>query len=394
MNHSRLSLPSSIAPLLKKNGFIMDKFIGKGAFGNVYTCSRNFGKKKYAAKVVEFGDDIKVKWQTENEIEILKEVCNHNNIVSFHGATRNHSNIVMILELIPGPSFLEGILSWPRFNENDIKTIAKQLLDALKFCHSKRIIHRDICPDNLLWYDVPTMQRPHAVPAIKLIDFNLSRKIPEHSNYLHADALGNPSYMAPECLRDESISSFGSDVWSVGILLFLLMGGYPPFFNDNYNHLLQNITEANFVFPNHLWNHVTEDGKDVIKELLTADVEMRPTIDEIMTHKWFHTKVSSATILNTSKTMLADLHQDVWIGQRRLKGFLRNLNERKNQKNHRKYSLVFKERQAFIPEDNMLKMPIGINEMNFYQQKVMECKQLCGLDISTNLEVKKQSFHW
>lgn len=81
-----------------------------------------------------------------------------------------------------------------------------------------------MCPENLLWYDVPTPNKPNATPILKLIDFNLSRKIPTHANHIRADALGNPSYMAPECLSDdEAIATCAADIWSVGVLMFLLM---------------------------------------------------------------------------------------------------------------------------------------------------------------------------
>ena len=179
------------------------------------------------------------------------------------------------------------------------------------------LLLQDVCPENLLWYDVPTSQKPNTVPVLKLIDFNLSRKIPSHSDHIRADALGNPSYMAPECLSDyEPIATCAADIWSVGVLMFLLMvtffnitvivvskiiiilsfpcthpctyfiaifltifqtffichqAGYPPFFNDNYNHLLKNIAEANCVFPKHLWSHVTDDGQAIVKEIVSTN---------------------------------------------------------------------------------------------------------------------------
>eukprot|EP00111_Clytia_hemisphaerica_P023351 TCONS_00068747-protein len=414
MSFPRKEPSSVIVTKLKKHAMHIENFLGKGAWGNVYACRKSFGgSKKYAAKVVEFGNDLGVKWQTENEIEILKEVGNHGNIVGFHGVVRDTSSIAMILEFIPGGSFLEGLLNWPGFNENGMKIIAKQLLEALKFCHSNRIIHRDVCPENILWFNVPTVKRPDVTPVLKLIDFNLSRKVPEDSTFLRADALGNPSYMAPECLSDEPIATFSGDIWSVGVLMFLLQSGYPPFFNDNYNHLLKNIQEANFVFPQHLWSHVTDDGKAIIQEILQQEPENRPTASELLTHRWFRTRISTATPIIIKTTPInqagrylfrtqnnsSTLEEKIWAGQKRLKGFLRHLNEKKTRANHRKYSLVFKERQAFIPESHMITIPTSalINEVDFYQQKVAATasKTLEKLNNSIeSLEFKRQSFHW
>ncbi|XP_047126357.1 myosin light chain kinase A [Hydra vulgaris] len=319
----------------RKYKIIKTHLLGSGSYANVYLCQKKFSRKKFAAKVIEVNGDNRLRLETENEVEILLELRHHINVVHLVDVIREPSKINIIMEYVDGSSFLAGVFKWPQFDESCAKKTIKQILSALQFCHSKRIVHRDVCPENILWCDVPTQLYPHKKPLLKLIDFNLARKIPDELEFLRSDPLGNSSYMAPECLKEPPIVSFSSDIWSVGIIIFLLLGGYPPFWNKNYNYLLQNILEANYAMPSNLWKGVSNEAQDLIKRTLNKDYRFRGNVDDVLSHSWFNDYKEQSNYVLESPS--------------RLNAFLKNLEEEKKCGKNRVYSLVLEEREPFIP---------------------------------------------
>jgi len=193
--------------------------------------------------------------------------------------------------------------------------------------------------------NIPSKEYPTKSIVLKLIDFNLSRRIPDHLDFIHADPYGNPSYMAPETMYDNPIAGAESDIWSAGVIMFLVMGGYPPFWNNNYNHLLENIKEANYAVPHHLWNHVDKTSMNTLKSLLEKEHTKRPTAEELLLSKWFQCKISKST----------------WCSQSRIDAFLHHLNQQRNNKNHRSYKLKLVKREAFVPDAEMITRDVNNN---------------------------------
>jgi len=328
--------------MLRVKGLHIEQSLGKGSFATVYLCRKQFSRKKFAAKVIELAGDEQIRWQTENEIHILKEVNQSRHIVRIHGVVREDQTITCLLEYISGPSFIDGICKWPRFSENDVMVVMKQLLKALSYCHSKRIIHRDISHENLIWVDVPTTRKPNTEPLLKLIDFNLARIVPEETTIIAADSCGNQIYMAPESLQETPVASYHTDVWSAGVIMFLLLGGYPPFWNDNYNHLVDNIMEANYTLPEHLWSHVSISGKDILTKALRENLNERPSAEELLAYKWFKEQ--------TYKDK-QNINNITFPSPKRIKSFFDHIEREREMVTHRRYTLTIEERVAFIPAD-------------------------------------------
>eukprot|EP00794_Sanderia_malayensis_P018847 gene18847-20745_t len=269
------------------DGYTWKNVLGEGAFATVVLCQRTQDDKLFAAKIMNFEKNRRLKWEAENEIEIMTDLRWHPYIVSLHEVIRGTHSTTLILEYVSSTSLFHGISNWAHFTEVGAQTTMKQLLSAISHCHRSRIIHRDISPLNILWVQHPTLDHPEVSPWLKIIDFNLARRIYEGSTQIECDPVGTDMFMSPEALQDRSIVGFPNDIWSLGVILFFCLSGYPPFWCDNYKHLLKNIEEGNYQMPKKHWSSVSTEGQELVKEMLNVKPSRRITADNALTHDWF-----------------------------------------------------------------------------------------------------------
>ena len=163
-------------------------------------------------------------------------------------------------------------------NEAKACDIVKDIANALQYLHSMQIVHRDIKPENFLIF-----HRPDGGEIIKLCDFGLA----VHTRQLLIEICGSPSYVAPEVLRRDKYG-LPVDIWSFGVVSYILISHIPPFYADNTRRLFQKILKGTYEFPSPYWDNISESGKNLIERMLTFKPDKRIKIAEVISHPWMH----------------------------------------------------------------------------------------------------------
>mmetsp|Transcript_9997 Transcript_9997/g.11360 ORF Transcript_9997/g.11360 Transcript_9997/m.11360 type:complete len:331 (-) Transcript_9997:490-1482(-) len=248
--------------------------IGRGAFGKVYKgSSLSNSKNKVAIKVFKnkqlFEDDIKA---IEAEIKVLSQL-DHPNIVKYYESFADEGGMYIVTELIKGETLSQKIeKECTGFNDSDAAKIVHQLASALNHCHSKNIIHRDIKPDNVIIDDRLN---------VTLLDFGLSKNFSMKKAL--KSAAGTPTYMAPECmLRDYNEKV---DVWSLGVLMYVLLTGKLPFTGNLPSKILKKALKCNLGLRK--FKNISAEAKNLLESIITPNAKKRLSIKEVLAHEWF-----------------------------------------------------------------------------------------------------------
>jgi len=259
---------------------INPKEIGHGHYGVVRKCMNRETKVWYAIKSIRKSKVGKVD-VLKREIDLLKEV-HHPNIIELVEVHEDQKYLHLITELCTGGELFDRIIEKTQsdeghFSERDAANLVKCILDAIAYCHDvKGIVHRDLKPENFLF----STKSEDAV--IKIIDFGLSRH--DTATKIMNTKVGTPYYVAPEVLNREYTKS--CDIWSIGVITYILLCGYPPFYGDTDNQIFDSVRTARFDFPSPDWDGISESAKDFICSLLRKDPAKRLTAAEAYQHAW------------------------------------------------------------------------------------------------------------
>ncbi|CAM9187931.1 unnamed protein product [Ectocarpus fasciculatus] len=252
--------------------------LGKGAFSIVKVATRISDGQKSAVKVVERrnlgkGDLAALR----SEARLLGEL-DHPNIVKLHGWHEEEKTLYMALELCEGGELFDRIVSKTFYNEKEARDLVRTLLRTVKHLHDQSIIHRDLKPENLLLVDKEDNAN------LKIADFGFAKKHDASSEVLKTQC-GTPGYVAPEILKS---TPYGTpvDMWSIGVITYILLGGYPPFHDDNQARLFQKIRRGKFSFHEQYWDPISDGAKDLIARMLTVDPAARITATQALEHPW------------------------------------------------------------------------------------------------------------
>lgn len=284
--------------LTLEDKYELGKELGKGAFSSVYRAKNKFTDEDVAIKVVNKKDvkrrDIEL---LEREIRILKKL-KHHNIVRLYDLFDGPENMYIVLELVPGGELFDQIVTNGSYSESDARSIVRQVLEGVEYMHRNGVVHRDLKPENLLCQD-PT--------HIKIADFGMSKDI--SSMGMLKTAVGTPSYIAPEIILGCNNGSYdsGCDIWSVGVLTYVLLSGYTPFWGETQDQLFTRITKAVFDFPTPEWDDISQHAKDFVRYLLTPDPADRPTAEMALGHPWMKNKDTSKLKLTLATRNLANI---------------------------------------------------------------------------------------
>lgn len=247
------------------------KKLGSGAFAEVFLCSAKPHGMKHAVKIIKNGEAT-----VELEINILKGL-KHDNIVRLIDVLQEGPTIYIVQELISGGEMFDYIIDKGTYSEADAAKAFGEILEGLKYLHSKRILHRDLKPENIL------LSEKSENATIKIADFGLAKIIPEHG--MTSTTCGTPGYVAPEVLRQKKYG-LSVDIWAAGVILYIMVSGYEPFYDDNETQMYKNIMSAKFTFPPDLFGDVSPEITDFICSVLVVHPEKRPTAEQCLTHPW------------------------------------------------------------------------------------------------------------
>jgi len=252
--------------------FDIGRPLGKGKFGNVYLAREKKSKYIVALKVL-FKSQLQkaqVEHQLRREIEIQSHL-RHPNILRLFGYFYDETRIYLILEFAPRGEMYKSLQKQPkqRFDEPRSAKYIRQMADALKYCHSKKVIHRDIKPENLL-LDMKG--------ELKIADFGWSVHAPSSRR---ATMCGTLDYLPPEMIEGNTHDD-KVDLWSLGVLTYEFLVGKPPFEAENNNETYRRITRVDLKFP----AHVSEGARDIITQLLRKDPNQRISLDKCLEHPW------------------------------------------------------------------------------------------------------------
>jgi serine/threonine protein kinase len=210
----------------------------------------------------------------EREIEIMKKVGNHPNILTLHDVFQTKKNVYLVMELAEGGEVFDHIVKHGQYSERDASIVAKQIVEAVKYLHDHGVAHRDLKPQNLLCgAGGPT--------DIRIADFGLSKIF--NSQTMMKTCCGSPEYVAPEILECTSYDN-SVDMWSIGVIIYILLTGCFPFWSDNVQVLYKKILGGVYRWP--AKPDVSDSAKDLVRRLLERDTTKRLTAAECLKHPW------------------------------------------------------------------------------------------------------------
>ncbi|OII71297.1 calcium calmodulin dependent protein kinase [Cryptosporidium ubiquitum] len=252
------------------------KKLGSGAYGEVLLCRDKVTHVERAIKIIR-----KTSVSTSSNSTLLEEVAvlkllDHPNIMKLYDFFEDKRNYYIVMECYKGGELFDEIIHRMKFNEVDAAVIIRQVLSGVTYLHKHNIVHRDLKPENLL------LESKDKDAMIKIVDFGLSAVFENQKKM--KERLGTAYYIAPEVLRKKYDEK--CDVWSIGVILFILLAGYPPFGGQTDQEILKKVEKGKYTFDSPEWKSVSEGAKDLIKQMLQYDSQRRISAQQALEHPW------------------------------------------------------------------------------------------------------------
>uniref|UniRef100_A0A674GMA3 Myosin light chain kinase family member 4 n=1 Tax=Taeniopygia guttata TaxID=59729 RepID=A0A674GMA3_TAEGU len=252
-----------------------DEILGGGRFGQVHKCEEKATGLKLAAKIIK-AQGPKQKDEVKNEINVMNQL-NHVNLIQLYDAFESKNDIVLVMEYVEGGELFDRIID-ENYNLTEMDTISfiKQICKGIQYMHQMYILHLDLKPENILCVNREANQ-------IKIIDFGLARRYKPREK-LRVN-FGTPEFLAPEVVNYEFVS-FPTDMWSLGVIAYMLLTGLSPFLGDDDNETLNNILACNWDFEDEEFRDVSDEAKDFISKLLIKEKCWRLSATAALKHPW------------------------------------------------------------------------------------------------------------
>ncbi|XP_057674276.1 calcium/calmodulin-dependent protein kinase type II subunit beta isoform X1 [Corythoichthys intestinalis] len=269
--------------------------LGKGAFSVVRRCVKVCSGQEYAAKII---NTKKLSARDHQKLEREARICRllkHSNIVRLHDSISEEGFHYLLFDLVTGGELFEDIVAREYYSEADASHCIQQILEAVLHCHQMGVVHRDLKPENLL------LASKCKNAAVKLADFGLAIEVQGDQQAWFGFA-GTPGYLSPEVLRKEAYGK-PVDIWACGVILYILLVGYPPFWDEDQHKLYQQIKAGAYDFPSPEWDTVTPEAKNLINQMLTIHPAKRITAQEALKHPWVCQRSTVASMMHRQETV-------------------------------------------------------------------------------------------
>lgn len=254
--------------------------LGQGSYAVVHDAKKINPpcSKPYAVKILARARLNKVDLRHfQDEIQILLEL-RHEHILQIHELFKAPHYFFVVMEKLQGGELFERLCEKEFYSEKDARDVCRTVFEAVSYCHDHQVAHRDLKPENLL-----LMSRDSNDARVKICDFGFAARVPR-PNCL-STVLGSPPFMAPEIINYQPYDQ-RVDNWSLGVIVYNILGGYNPFYMETTHLTYQQIRQANYQFDPEYWKGISPDAKKLIRGLLTIDVKKRISVQEALLHPW------------------------------------------------------------------------------------------------------------
>lgn len=280
--------------------YTIHETLGTGSFATVKRATKKSSEEQFAIKIIRKEKlDHKELSVIHDEAEIMSSV-KHPHCVRMFELYETKKKLYMVLELLRGGELFDRIVKKTHFSEMEAATATKEIAQAVKYLHSINIVHRDLKPENLIY------ESQDANSKLKLTDFGLAKVAAADRGM--ATACGTPGYVAPEVLMG---LPYGPevDLWSIGVILYIMLCGFPPFYHQNTKELYKLIKAGRYSFPEQYWSKISPAAVELVRHLLTVDPKKRATPDDILRNRWISGGEASATPLGQGHKIRMELMQ-------------------------------------------------------------------------------------
>ncbi|KAM9544729.1 calcium/calmodulin-dependent protein kinase type II delta 1 chain-like isoform 28-T28 [Salvelinus alpinus] len=352
--------------------------LGKGAFSVVRRCVKLCTGQEYAAKII---NTKKLSARDHQKLEREARICRllkHSNIVRLHDSISEEGFHYLLFDLVTGGELFEDIVAREYYSEADASHCIQQILEAVLHCHQMGVVHRDLKPENLL------LASKCKNAAVKLADFGLAIEVQGDQQAWFGFA-GTPGYLSPEVLRKEAYGK-PVDIWACGVILYILLVGYPPFWDEDQHKLYQQIKAGAYDFPSPEWDTVTPEAKNLINQMLTINPAKRITAQEALKHPWVCQRSTVASMMHRQETVEC---LKKFNARRKLKGAVltamlvsRNFSAAK--------SLLNKKADVKEPQTTVIHNPMDGTKESSDSSNTVEDEDVKGKSINSSVKTESQ----
>ncbi|XP_074104522.1 calcium/calmodulin-dependent protein kinase II isoform X14 [Cotesia typhae] len=288
-------MAAPVASTRFSDNYDLKEELGKGAFSVVRRCVQKSTGLEFAAKVI---NTKKLSQRDFQKLEREARICRklqHPNIVRLHESIQEEHCHYLVFDLVTGGELFEDIVAREFYSEADASHCIQQILESVHHCHHNGIVHRDLKPENLL------LASKAKGAAVKLADFGLAIELQGEAQAWYGFA-GTPGYLSPEVLKKEPYGK-PVDIWACGVILYILLVGYPPFWDEDQHRLYGQIKAGAYDYPSPEWDTVTPEARNLINQMLTVNPSRRITASDALRHPWICQRERVASVVHRQETV-------------------------------------------------------------------------------------------